>query len=310
MDKKKYIAIAFSVLIALNTAIYYNLNSLKRDMENEVRILNAQIAGLYNQLDSQMSTVDQAINKIKEEQKWIGNGSYKLLDFDSASGKVKVEVSWSFRELATDSKVYILYGEKDMASGSLGTWDKAEAAPMDKLNYKGEVYLSPDKDYRVMAQSESSTQSKGGDIMDIDLNILINDRIHLNPVMGMEKGPRYEHHVHVLNNHHGAEPLKIKSAEAKVYVKGSLQNTIKLHKASGSELDDDMIKKFDTDKNNEIWFNDDAVWVNGEENWVKTGENSWTNKGGEVYGPQDVRIEVTIIDNMGKTYIKSYGQGN
>jgi hypothetical protein len=130
--------------------------------------------------------------------------------------------------------------------------------------------------------------------------------------MGTSRGPRYEHHMYLLNMYNGTEILKIKSAIAKVYINGALENTITLHKAT--DKDKDLNKEFfgmyNFTEENDIWFNDDAIWVKGEENWVEGKDGSWTLKG-EVpkFGSDDIRIEITIIDNMGKTYTETFPHG-
>lgn len=307
MDNKKILSITLAALIILNIVTYFNLRSMKSNLESRIENLNGQIMRIDNAVNGQTSSINHTLSQMKEEQKWTGDAGYKLLDYDDKTGVVKVSVNWSFRELQKGSNVYISYGEKEKGSANVGNWDRVEASPIDKLNYNGEIYLSSDKDYKLKVQSENNGGSKGEDLIDIDMNDIISGRLQLVPSMDHSRGPRYEHHMFVVNNHQGAEFLKIKSARANIYVKGKLENTVELHRQSPGDVSDDMIKKFDADGISEIWLNDEAVWVKGEENWVKTGENSWTNNSGsELPGPMDVGVEVIITDNMGKTYTKSF----
>lgn len=310
-DNKKILTITLAALIILNIFIYFNLRDLRNQMESQINNLNSQVMSLNNQMSSQSGYINQALNKFKEDRKWTGSGNYKLLEFDSKTGRVKVQINWSFRELPPNSKVYLSFGEKELKSGNVGGWDKVEATSMGNLNYKSEVYLSPDKNYKIKAQSESNAGAKGEDLMDVDLVSAIKDRFSLVPAMDGRLGPRYEHHIYVINKSEGADFLKIKSAKAQVYVKGNLENTIELHKAAPGEIGKEIALKFGSGTDNEIWLNDDAIWVKGEENWVKTGENSWSNKSGkEIPRHDEIRVEVVISDNMGMTYTKSIGREN
>jgi hypothetical protein len=309
-DNKKNFNIALAILIVLNISIFLNLGSMKRNLEDRISNLNAQISGLNSQLSNQTNYINQTINKLKEEQRWTGNGGYKLLGIDSATGNIRAKVNWSFRELSPNSNVNLAYGERAVNQGTVDKWENVNAKGVDKLNYTAEVLLSPEKNYKLRVQSEGSAGAKGEDLMDLDLNSLINNRFVLEPAMHRNNyGPRYENHIHVINNFQGEEFLAIKSAKAEIYVQGKLENSVELHKASKSELGGDYEYKFGGNTHTEIWLNDDAVWVKGEENWVKQGDNSWTYKG-STPPPRfpDLRIEVTIVDNMGVTYKKSYGQ--
>lgn len=310
-NSKRAAFIAILMLIILNISTYINQRSMKENLENQIMNLNNQIMNLNNQLSSYNNQISKNIESIKNEQRWTENESYKLLDFDDKTNQIKAQVNWSFKELSSNSKVYLLYGERSINSGNVENWNKVKGNELDKLNYQAEIYLSPEKNYVLKVQEESNNSSKGEELINIDLNNLINDRFYILPARDAQQGPRYEHHLYVVNNFNGADFLKIKSAKAEIYVKGVLENTVDLMigTALKGEIGDEIIKKFDIGIGNEIWLNDDAIWVKGEENWVKTGENQWQNKG-PVYNHSEIRTDVTIIDNMGKIYRKSFPQTN
>lgn len=308
-SNKRAAVIVILILIILNISTYLNQRSLKENFENHIMNLNNQIMNLNNQLNSFNYQISKNIESIKNEQKWTENKSYKMLDYDDKTNQIKIQVNWSFKELSSNSTVYLLYGERSISSGNVEKWDKVKGNELEKLNYQAEVYLSPEKNYALKVHEESNNSSKGEELLNIDLNNLINDRFNLMPAFDAQKGPRYEHHLYVINNFSGASFLKIKSAKADIYVKGVLENTVDLHRGTleKGEIGDEIIKKFDIEVDKEVWLNDNAIWVKGEENWVKTGENGWQNKG-QVYNHTEIRTDVTIIDNMGKIYKKSYPQ--
>jgi hypothetical protein len=287
--------------------MYFNQKSINRSLENQNSNLSNQIQNLHSQLSNLQRTLHENIELIKKEQNWTNLNSYKLLEYDQNNKKVKVQVSWAFKELATNSKVHLLYSEKNEISGALEPWNKEKSVRVEGSYYKSEIYLSPDKNYTLRVQADSPTGTKGDDLIDIDINKLIEERFSIIPGMEMDQGPRYENHLYVINNFEDADFLGIKSATVEVYVKEKLENTIELQKIGKSEMSEEVLKKYEFGSGNELWSNDNAIWVRGEENWIKTGENQWEHKG-QVPHPHEIRFEVRITDNMGKTYERKFAR--
>lgn len=311
MEKnKKLLMVLAAILIFLNIITITGQKSMKREMQNQINGLYQQLSSLNSQLSSQTNQINQALNKFHEDQKWVEGSNYKLLSYDENTGTIKAQVNWSFRELTPSSKVTLAIGE--MAQDrSVQTWKSVKADVVDNLNYTAEINISPERNYKLRVQGESSSLSRGEELMDIDLQNMMKGRMSILPGIHGQMGPRYENHAYVTNRFDGADFLKIKSAVAKVYVRDQLENTIELHRASSAELTTEIAKKFGIEPGSEsvyeIWLNDEAIWVKGEENWVRSGENSWTNSsGGKLPGFNEVRIEVTVVDNMGVTHQVNY----
>jgi hypothetical protein len=311
MQQTKKRAAVIIILIILNISTYLSQRSMKENFANQIMNLNNQIMNLNNQLNSYSNQINKNIESIKNDRKWTVSESYKLLDYDDKTNQIKTQINWSFKELSSNSRVYLLYGERSIDSGNVEKWDKVKVDELDKLNYQAEISLSPEKNYALKVQEESNNSFRGQELMNIDLNNAINNRFNFLTGDDSQKGPRYRHHLYILNNFKDVNFLKIKSAKAEIYVKGALENTVELNRGTDleGEVGEWIIKKFDLEKDKEIWLNDNAIWVKGEENWVKTGANEWQNKS-QVYNHNEIRTEITIIDNMGKTYKRSIPQYN
>lgn len=310
-DNNKLLTISLGALLILILCgtVYQGLsiNSLKNTIKN----MHNQIATLDNQLGSRINDMNQSLNTFKEEQKWAHNADYKILEYNNKTGEVKLRVTWSLREVPPSTKIILSYSEKNSNPEGGANWNKVKADNDTALNYSGEIYLSPKKNYIFKVQSEGTVSARSDDLMQLPLKDIIENRLSLVPHMGSKKGPRYDHHGYLVNRFKGSEFLKLKSAKADVYLDNQLVNTVELFKAPLEEIEDDTIKKYDLNSDSELWLNEDAIWIKGEENWVKTGENSWSNKSNVPgAGASNVRIEITAVDNMGSTYKRVYPPKN
>lgn len=315
-EDKRFLRGAIVLLIGLNAIFFINQIEMQKNLKNEISNLVGQIQGINMQVNNQTANINNVLESFKEDNQWVSSKSFgwRIVGYDKTSGLLRTHISWTFKELAPNSQVFLSYGEapfnphSQVEHQNVEKWSKVRAKAEDALSYSAEVMLSPEKFYRLMVQSEGGGTVKGQDIQDINMGDLIQNRFMLLPGMDAKKGPRYESHIYLVNRSSKSDSLKIKSAKAEVYVNNELESIVELHKASENELSDGRLMDFQAKEGSEVWLNDEAVWVKGEENWVKTGEGTWVNKGKiQKHGP--LRIDFTIIDELGITYKKTYQGG-
>ncbi|MEG0774249.1 hypothetical protein [Clostridium sp.] len=309
-ENKKFISVILSLLLLLNIWSFSSESSRNKNLQQRVNSLSSEISNLQHQLGNKINEINNSISSMKEAQKWSSNSMYNFTAFDESNNKVNTEISWSLSEIAPGDNIFLSFAPLEPASKVSSDWTEVQAKNIGNLSYSAEINLSPDKNYKLKVHSESSMGSRGEDLLDISFKELTENRFSIIPGMGTSKGPRYEHHMYLLNMYNGTEILKVKSATAKVYVNGALENTITLHKATDKSIKEEFFGMYNFNEESDIWFNDDVIWVKGEENWVQGKDGSWTLKG-EVpkFGSDDVRIEITIIDNMDKTYTETFPKG-
>ena len=59
-DNKKILSITLTALIILNIFTYFNLRSMRENLESRVNNLNSQIVTLNNQMNNQAGYINQA----------------------------------------------------------------------------------------------------------------------------------------------------------------------------------------------------------------------------------------------------------
>ncbi len=237
--KDVVLVIGIIILIFLNFRTNSNLEKMKKDLTRDINDASRLI-------DELRRNINYDINEMMQEQEWIINKDYKILDIDKNFENAKVLINWSLRENYKDAQVSIVYGEKVEGTDDVAEWKKKEATKLNGLNYQVELDLSPKNNYAFIIESDSDEQIKNDNLMDLDLGFRVNNRVYIRE-SGWGYGPsnkELEWDVTIENDYLGVEGLKVKSIKANIYINDELIETKEIF----SELDikDDKQKEYIT----------------------------------------------------------------
>jgi len=93
----------------------YKLFTMLNNLDNKINNINSYQQDVIRTVNSQIGSISNTINKIKEEQSWLSNVEVDTLFHETEKNKVDVSFQWQVKELENNSEVIFNYslGEKE-----------------------------------------------------------------------------------------------------------------------------------------------------------------------------------------------------
>ncbi|WP_117169533.1 hypothetical protein [Paraliobacillus sediminis] len=276
MSKKYIIAsIAVVILIIINLSTFFKLNSLDEDifeLDNKLQNTNFSIENNYSQVESTM-------NEMLEEQLWIQEKDYQIIALDTEESTVDVMLEWHARDLLQNEILSLLYRNENTTE-----WNELEVNNENGLNYSVEHTFPLRENYEVQLVGDSVTGKRSEELFILDFKDEIENRIIINVFVDVESDHKNISPNIIIYNHldedsifgQNKDDLKIKSAEALIYVDGEIKKEINL---------------LEEEENNYIDENSENI------NYYKIVELDEV-----IEDVNDIEVLVIVEDNLGVKY--------
>lgn len=280
--REKVIALVILVLLLTNMMVYSQVKHLKQDL-NQVHQLISNVENRFSSIDNH---INHTLNNIEREHQWIIDKDYKIINENEAYKNAKVSVTWMLRELEKGSQVSVLYGIKDQKTREVETWDKVEAIEKDGLNYEVNLDLSYTNNYVLQVVAENNHGIKSEKLQEIDLHDRLTDRMEIDADFQGMSPDKAEYRVDISNFYRGEEQLKIKLAQANIYLGDQLLETINLN---------------DKAEKDRMGMGDIEFWTySGDVALMDVLQNKDVYDTEEIY--RQLKIKVTLKDQLGMEY--------
>lgn len=177
------------ILFITNAVTCSNMNKL-RDALGQMR---SETSGLNITMSNIESNISNTMQDIKRDNQWIYDQGFEITSLSSDLKNAAVALKWSFRRLNKNSQVFISYGEKDTATGSVAKWTELPAASSGVLSYVTEITLPVKGNYKFRVIARNSTGTESSELADVDLLNYMQNRMQINitPLTRDSNGVRY-----------------------------------------------------------------------------------------------------------------------
>lgn len=228
MSKKYIIAsIVLVILIIINLTTFFKLNNVEED----ISILDNKLQNMNFSIENNYSEVESTIYEMLEEQLWIQEKDYQIISLDTKENTVDVMLEWRVRDLLQNENLSLLYRNEDTIE-----WTELEVNNENGLNYTVEHTFPLRENYQVQLVGDSVTGKRSEEIFTFDFKDQIENRIIIDVFVDLESDNKnISPNIIIYNNldedsifGQNKDDLKIKSAEALIYVDGEIKKEINL----------------------------------------------------------------------------------
>ncbi len=171
--KKYKIYILIAIFIIFNMKMYFHIVSLRQEVSN----INNNINSLDRSINNISSSVSHTVNQIVEEQKWVRNIDYSIVDISKNLDSVTVKFKWSMRELSKDYKMYLLYTGKDNSNGD--KWTEVAAEDLGNLNYSTQITLPYENNYKFKIIAKNNNNNISENLTEINFLESLSNRVDI-----------------------------------------------------------------------------------------------------------------------------------
>lgn len=276
MSKKDIIvSIVIAILLIFNLVSILKINSIEEEiftLDSTVQNVNYSMANLYGQVESVM-------DEMLEEQLWIQEKDYQIIALDTEESTVDVMLEWHARDLLQNEILSLLYRNENTTE-----WNELEVNNENGLNYSVEHTFPLKENYEVQLVGDSVTGKRSEELFILDFKDQIENRIIIDVFVDVESDHKNISPNIIIYNHldedsifgQNKDDLKIKSAEALIYVDGVIKKEINL---------------LEEEENNYIDENSENI------NYYKIVELDEV-----IEDVNDIEVLVIVEDNLGVKY--------
>ncbi|MCM1989209.1 hypothetical protein [Oceanirhabdus seepicola] len=171
---KVFIVIGIGILI-LNISIYSHV----KDLQTNMTYTRNELFNIDRSVNSVRNSVNNTLNEIHENSKWLYNGSYSVTNISNDLKNATVALTWSLRTLNNNSKVYLIYRKKPTDKNENDKWTELPIENADNLNYTKELTLSLKNDYEFKVLVKDDKTSTSEKLFNIDFYSMMKDRVQI-----------------------------------------------------------------------------------------------------------------------------------
>lgn len=211
------LVIVTMTLVILGISQTRKIETLLNNIRSEISSLETKIDFLSGRISSLNSEFDQ----FYQNQKWVQRATYEFHDYDQTTHTIETKISFTLKEIDTDSLVYLVVTNKDDAEDSTKI-----LVDSTTLNYEKTIDLDTEKIYMISVLSENGTVLQGEQLLRIDLKDIFGHQINFSASFSTSN-PKIS--VSGSLNNLGIDNYTIASAELILYREnGSIHSTVDL----------------------------------------------------------------------------------
>lgn len=211
------LVIVTMTLVILGISQTRKIETLLNNIRSEISSLETKIDFLSGRISSLNSEFDQ----FYQNQKWVQRATYEFHDYDQTTHTIETKISFTLKEIDTDSLVYLVVTNKDDAEDSTKI-----LVDSTTLNYEKTIDLDTEKIYMISVLSENGTVLQGEQLLRIDLKDIFGHQINFSASFSTSN-PNIS--VSGSLNNLGIDNYTIASAELILYREnGSIHSTVDL----------------------------------------------------------------------------------
>ncbi len=268
------------VLIGLSFYMSFQMSEIKRQSRDAYEATHE----LYYKVE----TLSAQIDELEKKNQYIQNANYSVSNIEKdQSVFANVKFTAELNQINDDQKITLLYRPSNSANQERST-DSTEwlKLPMT-IHYnqiESEFTLAYTNDYELQLMLETNGETLYEALPSLDLHTKLDHifarSIHLHKI----KANKIEFDAQIVQFSSGLD-VKLNSALCKIYYKDQLQKTYDVMKETkeGTQKEPQMQMEH---QDNDFWF-------------VNT---SYTFENIQDFNPENVRIEILLIDSLGIEY--------
>lgn len=229
MLKKKDIILVFVVLglIASNLIHYNKLKSIEYRMD-QMNYLQTSIQDVNHSVQQISSRVDLKLDEFLQEQLWIREKDFEIINIDIPANQIEVALDWSLRELSDDESLSFLYREEKEQE-----WTELEVSSTGHLSYSLSLMIPLRGNYETQLLATSAGGKRSETLFPLHFQEQLETRIQTYATIHQMDNRHFDIHVDIYNSlenelSNNNEGFKIKSAKAFLYEAGEVRKEINL----------------------------------------------------------------------------------